>query len=150
MGPRRVGELMMKWHKAVIMSLLFEGLPNPKEIAAAQFERKLPMTKEEVLNLNLGHSEDLAVNISVALAEIFILHSIDVPFVDDETELDYHFEDRSLPFESIILQLECKCGEVNEIDSTSSKVRGSMNEIRCNNCGERLELKLDETLEDMC
>ena len=140
----------MKWHKAVIMSLLFEGLPNPKAIAAAQFKRKLPMTKEEVLNLNLGHSENIAVNISVALAEIFILHSIDVPFVDDETELDYHCEDRSLPFESIILQLECKCGEVNEIDSKSSKVRSSMNEIRCTNCGERLELKLDETLEDMC
>jgi hypothetical protein len=138
---------MICWYKAVMLSLLFEGLPNPKEIATAQSAFELPLTTEQVVGLNLELSKEMAMKISCALAEIYVSNSIEALEYEGQ-EYEYHYEDHSLPFESIILQIECECGLISDIDSNSSSKKGSLIEVQCVECDKITEVKLGETLEE--
>lgn len=129
---------------SVLVYLTMEGLPKVQEIAEAQSKQDLPMTKQEVYGLNLGLTEEMATEISSVLTEIYVSNSIQIPFEDDGEWVDYHFEDHSLAFESYILQIECECGSVDEINPMASG-KNTIGDLSCVECGKKIEISLGDS-----
>ena len=128
---------------SLLVYLTMEGLPNVQEIAQAQSKQDLPMTEQDLYDLNLGLTEEIATEISSVLIEIYVSNSIQIPFEDDGEELEYHFEDYSLAFESYIVQIQCECGSINEINPMVSE-KSAIENLSCIECGKKIQISLGD------